>query len=166
MGADSPAMRVGYLDSGLYIHVNGRATQRLCPTLEQLVQAYIEARPQEPVITLDLDGCVWVDSTFAGWLLGVRRQVHPRGGNLRLANVSERCRTSLLKMQLNELFEFAEIAAPPETSVVNCATGDRPDRETLEIMLRAHESLAGEGGENARVFGPVVAVLRKQLEQK
>jgi anti-anti-sigma regulatory factor len=165
MGADSPAMRVGYLNGGLYVHVNGRATQRLCPTLERLVQAHVEAQPQGVTITLDLDGCVWVDSTFAGWLLGVRRQLQSRGGSLWLANVSERCRASLLKMQLNELFEFTEAAAPSETSVVTCATGDRPDRETLEIMLHAHESLAAMGGENARVFAPVVAVLRKQLEQ-
>lgn len=165
MGADSPALRVGYLPSGLYVHLNGRATQRLCPTLERLAQAYVEARPHEPTITLDLDGCVWVDSTFAGWLLGIRRQLHSRGGALCLANISERCRASLARMQLQQLFEYASAAPPAETSIINCTTGDRPDRETLEIMLRAHESLSETGSENARVFEPVVAVLRKQLTQ-
>jgi anti-anti-sigma regulatory factor len=165
MGADSPALRVGYLNDGLYVHVNGRATQRLCPTLERLVQTFIEARPQRPIVTLDLDGCVWADSTFAGWLLGLRRQLQPCGGQLRLSGVSERCRASLARMQLVKLFEFCEVAPPAETSVVSCTTGDRPDRETLEIMLRAHESLAAVGGDNARVFEPVIAVLRRQLGQ-
>src|SRR5262245_57363897 len=165
MGADSPALRVGYLDGGLYVHVNGRATQRLCPTLEHLVQTFVEAHPQGPAITLDLDSCAWVDSTFAGWLLGVRRQLQPCGGRLRLSGVSERCRASLARMQLQTLFEFVAVTAPAETSIVNCATGDRPDRETLEIMLRAHEFLAAVGGDNARVFNPVIDVLRKQLGQ-
>lgn len=165
MGADSPALRVGNLEDGLYVHVNGRATQRLCPTLDRLVQTFIEARPQGPLITVDLDGCVWADSTFAGWLLGLRRQLQPCGGRLRLAGVTERCRCSLERMQLAKLFEFCDVAPPADTSVVNCTTGDRPDRETLEIMLRAHESLAALGDANARVFDPVVEVLRKQLGQ-
>jgi anti-anti-sigma regulatory factor len=165
MGADSPSLRVGYLPSGLYVHVNGRATQRLCPTLERLVQTYVQAQPKQPTVTLDLDGCVWADSTFAGWLLALRRQLHPVAGHLCLANVSDRCRASLARMQIHELFEYAAAGPPAQTSVINCTTGDRPDREMLEIMLRAHESLAAVGGENARVFDPVVAVLRKQLAQ-
>ncbi|GMU81021.1 MAG: STAS domain-containing protein [Phycisphaerales bacterium] len=162
MGSDSPEIRVGQIDGGLYVSVLGRATQRVCPTVDRVVSEFLGAHAAARV-TIDLDGCAWVDSTFAGWLLGLQRRIGRPGSLVRLAGCSERCRASLDRMQLCGFFEFCDAIAPPQTVVVPCPTTDRPDRDQLKLMLDAHEHLAGLGDSNARVFAPVVAALRKQL---
>lgn len=161
MGADSPEIMVGQVDGGLYLGLLGRATRRVCPTVDRVVADVLAANPGAPV-TLDLTSCAWVDSTFAGWLLGLLRRC---GRGVRLAGCSERCRVSLERMQLRDFFEFCEVAAPADTAAVACPETDRPDPNQLKLMLAAHEQLASLGGSNARVFGPVVAALRAQLER-
>lgn len=165
MGADTPEIAVGTVQGGLYLGLAGRATQRTCPTAGQLVGDYLSTHPPEPKIVIDLDGCGWVDSTFAGWLVGVNRRIeHLPGGQLCVAGCSDRCRKSLEKMHLARLFRFETIEAPAETRIVACVTSDHPTKEELELMLEAHESLAGLSEQNQRVFGPIAAMLRQQVE--
>jgi len=166
MGADTPEIAVGSVAGGLYLGLLGRATQRTCPTVNQLVNDYLGSRPQKPLIVVDLGGCEWVDSTFAGWLVGLKKRVERiAGGQMSLTGCSERCRASLEKMNLASLFRFETIAVPAETRTVSCATTDRPTRETLKLMLAAHEALAAVSEKNAEVFGPIAAMLREQVEQ-
>ncbi|HMQ17407.1 MAG TPA: hypothetical protein PKC49_15690, partial [Phycisphaerae bacterium] len=111
-------------------------------------------------------GCDWIDSSFAGWLLGLRKKPARRAGHLRLANCSPRCRVSLERMRLAGLFEYVESAAPESLSALACTTTDRPDAQALRVMLAAHEELAASNEQNARVFGPIADMLRRQLESR
>jgi anti-anti-sigma regulatory factor len=166
MGADFPEIAVGTADGGLYLGLLGRATQRTCPTADRLVSDYLASRPARSRIVVDLAGCEWVDSTFAGWLVALNQRIErSAGGRVSLTGCSERCRTSLERMNLASLFRFETVAAPAETRTVRCATGDRPTREELKLMLEAHEALAAVSEKNAEVFGPIAAMLREQLER-
>ena len=80
MGADTPEIAVGTVDGGLYLGLLGRATQRTCPTADRLVNDYLASRPQKPLIVVDLGGCEWVDSTFAGWLVALCGDVQQMPG--------------------------------------------------------------------------------------
>ncbi|MFQ5806488.1 MAG: STAS domain-containing protein [Phycisphaerae bacterium] len=165
MGADTPEIAVGTVEGGLYVGLLGRATQRTCPTADQLVNDYLSTRPQEPLIVLDLDGCEWVDSTFAGWLVGLsKRMERTVGGRVCLTGCGSRCRQSLERMQLAALFRFETVAAPTETRVVACTTGDQPTKAELTLMLEAHEALAAVSAKNAEVFAPIAEALRGQIE--
>lgn len=165
MGADTPEIAVGTVRDGLYLGLLGRATQRTCPTADQLVEDYLASRPPSPVVAVDLSGCEWVDSTFAGWMVGLsRRMDRIGGGQMYVVGCGERCRTSLERMGLTELFQFEQIDAPPETQAVPCATSDQPTREELKLMLAAHEALIALGPENERVFTPIVSMLRARIE--
>jgi anti-anti-sigma regulatory factor len=165
MGADTPEIAVGTVEGGLYVGLAGRATQRTCPTVDQLVKDYFSSRPEKPLIVLDLAGCDWVDSTFAGWLVGVsKRMQRMAGGRLCATGCSERCRGSLDKMGLGELLRFESVPAPTQTRTIPCATGDRPSKNELTLMLEAHEALAALSPENERVFAPIVATLRSQID--
>lgn len=163
MSADNPQILVGAGSAGVYYGVQGRATQRVVPTLAKLADDYLAAGATQPTICIDLGGATWIDSTFAGWLVGMHKRI---GGGLQLANCGERCRISLERLQLNGRFTLTELAPPPELRSVNCATSDRPDRAALELMLAAHEALAGVDAQNQRIFGPITQVLRSQLEAK
>lgn len=164
MGSDNPAIDVGTSNGRLYIGLRGRATQRICPTIERIVGDHMDAESPTPGVVLDLDGCGWIDSTFAGWLVGLQRRIgRVPGGSLSLANCSERCRGSLIKMQLEALFPYEEKIEPADVREVSCDTSDRPDSAALRLMLESHEHLASLSESNARVFGPIVETLKQQL---
>jgi anti-anti-sigma regulatory factor len=165
MGADSPEIAVGTVRGGLYLGLRGRATQRTCPTADRLVADYLASRPQPPNVVIDLAGCEWVDSTFAGWLVGLsKRMAHMANAQLCVAGCGTRCRASLDRMGLSDMFQLAQIEPPTETQTIGCTTSDQPDLDELKLMLEAHEALVALGPENARIFEPIVDALRSQLE--
>jgi len=165
MSSQAPQISVGSIAGGLYIGLNGRATQRVCSTADRLVSDYLAAHKAGPSITLDLTGCDWVDSTLAGWLVGLRKRLQRMaGGKLCLVGCSPRCQASFAKMRIAALFEFTAAQPPEHVRPVPCGGSDRPDRDTLEIMARAHEELAAIDEENRAVFAPVAELLRRQLE--
>lgn len=165
MGADTPEILVGTLDDGLYIGLEGRATQRVAPTVDRLVEAYLATPPTAISVRLDLHGCNWVDSTFAGWLVAIQKRLAKfAGAQLLLVRCSERCRASLDRLNIEQRFAFTFANPPPNARPIPCASSDRPSREDIELMLRAHEELAQVSEQNKRVFGPVVELLKRQLQ--
>ena len=165
MGADSPEITLGTVRGGLYVGLAGRATQRTCPTADRLVEDYLASRPQPPIVVLDLAGCEWVDSTFAGWLVGLSKRVsHMANAQMCITGCGDRCHASLERMGLSDLFQLEDVEAPTEAQIIQCTTSDQPDRSELKLMLEAHEALVALGPENARIFSPIVDALRSQLE--
>ncbi len=165
MSDQAPELGVGSAGGGLYLALNGRATQRVCTTADQVVSHYLAAHQAQPSITLDLTDCAWVDSTFAGWLVGLRERLkRTAGGKLCLVGCSPRCQASFAKMRIAALFEFTAAHPPEHVRPVPCGGSDRPGRDTLEIMVRAHEQLAAIDEENRAVFAPVAELLRRQLK--
>lgn len=165
MDADFPEIAVGTTRGGLYLGLHGHATQRTCPTANRLVDDYLASCPQPPTVVVDLAGCEWVDSTFAGWLLGLSGRIAPlANGALLVAGCVERCRTSLERMGLADRLRFEEVEPPADTRTISCTASDQPTPEELELMLAAHEALAALGPDNERIFAPIVAALRAQLE--
>jgi anti-anti-sigma factor len=161
--ATTPRLSLAYNQDGLYLHVDGRATYVVCPTAREIVSEFLATRPEAMRVVVDLDGCQWVDSTFAGWLIGVRSQLQPRNGKVVISGCNPRCRDTLTKMGLASLFVFDEVSPPADARPVACFTGDKNDRRTLELMIQAHEELAATHPGNADVFRTVVEMLRRQL---
>jgi anti-anti-sigma regulatory factor len=166
MGADTPEILVAVGDAGLYVAVGGRATQRTCPTVDRLVEEYLSAGGGGARIRLDVRGCEWIDSTFAGWLVRLSRRALRSGGGLTLLGCSDRCRTSLDRMQIAGLLRFSDDPPPDGAQRVPCPTTDKPSRAELELMLAAHEELAGVSDANRRIFEPIAEALRAQLARQ
>lgn len=165
MSADRPEIRVSRSASELHLGVCGRATQRIFPTAARVVEEFLESAPPEARIVLDLDGCGWVDSTFAGWMAGLQKRLDRTQVKLVLSHCSEKCLTSLSRMHLSGLFEYADVPPPAEFQKLEVPTKDRPDLEALKLMLKAHEDLCSVNQENVAAFEPVVGLLRRQIEQ-
>lgn len=154
---------VGAQGNGLYVRVNGRATQRTAPTVNKIITDFLSAHAEAPTLTIDLYGAEFIDSTFAGWMVSVRRRALKQGGRMTLVGCGARCLTSLAKMQLSTMFEYLPEAPAPELRPIQCHSSDRPNREALTLMLTAHEELAAINAQNAEVFGPVADVLKRQI---
>ena len=166
MSSQAPQLYVGSVGGGFYVGLNSRATQRVCPTVDKLISDYLAAHPADPCVTFDLSDCPGVDSTFAGWLIGLRKRLQRvAGARLLLAGCSDRCRGSFEKMRIAALFEFVPAEQPTDVREVTCGGSDRPDRATMQLMAAAHEELAAIDSTNERVFTPVATLLRHQIEQ-
>lgn len=150
------------LSRGLFLSFPGRATHHECTTANQLVREYLAGDVSDCDVTLDLRGCQFVDSTFAGWMIGLRHLLKPRGGSVRISGCSDRCYTTLDKLGLVSLFEFSQGPSPLDLNDMTCVGGEKSDRATLELMIEAHERLAAVNPANAEVFRTVVEMLRCQ----
>lgn len=166
MSPDQPSLLLWTSPESCYVNPNGRATQRICPTADRMVTEYLAAAgtASNPQIVIDLTGCDWVDSTFAGWLLGLRKRLTRRGGSIVVGGCAARCRQSLERMHVAELFSFVAVERPAELRQIPCRTTDRPEPAALKLMLEAHEELLQADASNARTFGPVTDVIRRQID--
>lgn len=161
---DPPRIAYATLGAQLYILCDGSATHRVSLAADQLVTEFLTTNPAAPVVLLDLNGCSWVDSTFAGWMIRLRQRVTRGNGRVVVANCSAACLSSLGVMGLCSLFEFCNVTPPPKLERVACPE-EGADAETLKFMLAAHEHLADVSPENRRVFARIAGELRRELNQ-
>ena len=165
MDADAPEIAVGTTRGGLYLGLRGHATQRTCPTANRLVDDYLASGPQPPTVVVDVAGCEWVDSTFAGWMLQIRAKLAALGcGSISLAGCSDACRKSLDKLGMPALIHDRKVRCPDKLTTVACGDGGLSKRGIAELMARAHEELASLDDEHRQVFGPIAEALRKELD--
>ncbi len=160
--------QIGFVAEGdhLYIACQQRATRETSLTGENLVTDLLLEKPAHPFVILDLDGCEWIDSTFAGWMVKVRQRLHEANGRLVISRCPRTCRSSLETMGLTMLFGFEDIAPPENLRQVSCQPGEDVDPETVEFMLHAHEDLAGSSPAAQETFAPIADLLRQELLKK
>ena len=149
----------------LYISVDGHATHQASMAADRVVGGFLETNPPQPAIILDLEGCTWVDSTFAGWMFRLRQRLVAVAGHLVLSRCPEACRSSFDVMGLTSLFSFQAVTPPPELQRLACPQ-DEVDAETIQFMLDAHAGLAEVSPANAEVFGRIADQLRRELERR
>lgn len=162
----APRIRLSAAAEHLYLGFQERATHEVSLVAEALVQEFLEHQPQHPAVVMDLASCGTLDSTFAGWLLKLRREISARSGEVVISGCSQSCHTALDVMGLAPLFVFR--AEPPPNGVheVTCTGVDEGNAGAIAFMLHAHEDLAGVNAENQRVFAPVTELLRRELARK
>lgn len=164
MPNEATQLEFGARDAALYVRVTGPAAQPATFAIDTLVRSYLDANPAAPTVIFDVSAASWIDSTFAGWLLRLRRRLSGgAAGTLVLAAISEPCRASLDRMRVLELFEIRPSAPPDALSALNCGKLDALTPMAVQIMADAHEALASMSEENRRIFGPIADLLRKQI---
>jgi anti-anti-sigma regulatory factor len=160
-------IRYGCRDGGLYVRFGGEATSESCRAADRLVRDYVETHGETPVVVVDLADCGWVDSTFAGGMVGLHKRLRACGdlAELRLAELSAEGRASLEKMHLTSLLKCGACRPPTHMRALECDAQTAPDREAVALMARAHRELARVDEENRRVFEPIAVMLEAQLAQ-
>lgn len=166
MDARAPEISYGCADDGLYVRIAGAATRDVCPAAEKLVGNYLAAHAQAGRLLIDLSDCGWVDSTFAGWMVGLRKRLAASAGGakLYLTGVSSGCSRALGGMHLHALFEQRPCCRPRHLRTLEVRPGGELTRDLVEMMARAHRELASVDEENRRVFAPIADVLERTLQ--
>jgi anti-anti-sigma regulatory factor len=162
MAGDPQQIAFGAAAGQLYLGIEGGATHRASCTADRIAAEFLAAAPVHPAIVVDLDGCRWIDSTFAGWMIRLQKQVLQTGGKLVVSRCPDGCRSSLNVMGLAPLFEFSAVAKPTDLTRVACAE-EELGAATIEFMAEAHESLGQENSPQAAEFIRIAKELRRGL---
>ncbi|MCH7870274.1 MAG: hypothetical protein IID33_01105 [Planctomycetes bacterium] len=155
----------GCTKGGLFIRFDSEGTRDTCRVADELVNNFLGTHTDSPTVMFDLRKCGWVDSTFAGWMVGLNKRLKEADGDgaLRVVGWSDGCRESLERMSLCRLFEQGPADEPRHFRVLEYPRGEAADRSAIELMAQAHRELAEMDDENRRIFGPIADMLEQQL---
>jgi anti-anti-sigma factor len=118
------------------------------------------------VIRVDLRCCTFMDSTFIGTLLNLKRAVHrEENGEFTLICPSAPCTRLFKQMGLEGVFPIAAEEAPATGLTELCC--ERGDDHAFKCnVVEAHQELANMGGRTAEIFGPVARCLAEEMAAK
>lgn len=122
----------------------------------------------DKTVLVDLRRCSYMDSTFLGTLLYLKRRVESLGGRLALSCPSQACRDELRQMGLDRALPVVEEPGPPAEQMQALDT-DGGDLELFKRnLVEAHQELARLPGPSGATFREVAARLTQewQAEQK
>ena len=161
---NSATVSAACFGSGVWIRIEGRGDFHSSGALKQFVRSMIQKGQNEYVI--DLAGCEHMDSTFMGTLTGISQNLRDIAqGSLRVVNVSQRNVDLLENLGLSMLFKVESAASEMQIPPVEDVSLDILPETTepqKEIVLSAHEDLAGANKSNAERFRDVLEYLKKE----
>lgn len=158
----SATVRVGRTGSGYRIRVEGHGTMRESPAVHEFARQVLDGEPG--ALVMDLSACTYLDSTFLGNLVDLRRRYdlgHPP--RFLLVAPPEVRKRLLAPNHLDSLFPFTErcpevIGEDVELSPVTLG------RDDLGLhVLETHRRLAEVEGPNQAAFREVVDRLSREL---
>lgn len=161
---------VGDADGYQWVRVKGKGSFLTSPRLKGFAEERIEDGKTRFVI--DLEACPAMDSTFMGTLAGLAiRLSKVDGGQLELADVSDRNRQSLEDLGLDVLINIdpAEAIWREEMGGIRDhlepLQGDS-DESDANHVLEAHRKLCVANASNVEKFSTVLDVLERQAGEK
>ena len=159
-------MMLGQSDGGVFVKIAGPATMTLSAGFTALCDE-CRSRYQRPIF-VDLSGCDWLDSTFAGCLVGQTVKARNADGpGFSLVRPSDTCCNVLTNMGLAPLLLADLPPAPPAPESFSQVTTQTFSAERVtETVIDAHEHLADVSQTNREVFGRVADTFRADLERK
>ncbi len=155
-------VRVGRSENVL-IQVEGSGTMRESPAMAQFTERSLAGGATS--VRVDLSRCVYVDSTFLGTLLSMKRSVGRLAqGSFALVAPATECWQLMQRMKLDRVFpvESAIPAEPAAWTELDCPSPDADDFEAK--VITAHQELANVEGPCGAVFRPVADRLTKEHE--
>ena len=166
MGTPQTDIRVHQDPSVLTFRVSGRATMQQSPAfLRAAARSLTEGVTS---LRVDLHDCAYMDSTFLGSLLALKRQVDARGGrDFALLAPSPQCMSLLQQMGMDRVLRITGEAAELPDNEWRALDDPVPDRqaEFKETVVRAHQELAGlPTGSGADQFKAIASKLTQAWE--
>jgi anti-anti-sigma regulatory factor len=151
---------VGPISDGTVVTLVGRGTMCESPAFRDLAARLLD----KGVVVFDASRCDYLDSTFLGCLIGLKKSCELVSGYRFLIAASPDQRVKLFcTSSLHRYFDFVDDC--PETSC-DCEKIDleRPEqRELGRHIMRCHERLAEMGGSESGAFQAIADRLAKEL---
>jgi anti-anti-sigma regulatory factor len=151
---------IGQISNGIVIRLVGRGTMRESPAFRTAAERGLNSG----LVVFDATRCEYLDSTFLGCLIGLKKSCEQLQESRFLIAASSATRIKLFcTSSLDRYFDFLDEC--PEV-LDQCAPIDieelKRDEFGLHIM-RCHERLAEMGGKEAPAFQAIADRLAKEL---
>ncbi len=148
----------------LTFRVEGRATMNQSTPMRRCAERAVDAGATE--ICVDLRNCSYMDSTFLGTLLTLRKLLAGRSRKeLILITPSEACCRILQQMGLLDVLVIHSIESDPLVGWTDLVT-ESPDAGTFKrTIAQAHEELASLPGQAGEQFKAVARCMAQAEEQ-
>ncbi len=155
-------IRVYRHEKVLTFHVEGRANMQQSLPLRRLAERALDEGT--PALHFDLRQCTYMDSTFLGTLLLLKKHVEAHGGDFALVCPSACCCRLLQQMGLADVYPV-RTDEEPLTGEPAELIGTADDIEMFKLnVVQAHQELAGISGPAGETFTPVARSLTEALE--
>ena len=161
MAAPQGSVRVHRHDQTLTFRVEGWGTMAHSLPLRRFAEQNLAEGVS--AIRVDLRHCIYMDSTFLGTLLFLKRAVDRRGqGEFALLSPSPECRRLFQQMGLDTIYPVVT-AEEPAADTWTELTGGTEDVPALQHnVVQAHQELAGLPGPSGEAFRAVVRCLERE----
>jgi anti-anti-sigma factor len=140
-------------DHALTVRVEGRATMTHGLPVRRLAERSLERGATH--LRFDLRDCTYMDSTFLGTLLTLKKAVDRAGGRLTLLTPSPACLRILHQMGLTDVLPAQVEGLDPQVSWTELAC-EANDPAFRRNVVQAHEELAALPGPAGEQFKAVV----------
>jgi anti-anti-sigma factor len=114
-------------------------------------------------LRVDLRHCTYIDSTFLGTLLLLRRTSQRRGCQFLLVSPSEECRRLFKQMGVEDCLPAVTDAECPADGWTELTCEENVDTFNRNVV-QAHRELANLGGPGGKAFEGVARCLDKDLQ--
>ena len=163
MSPEEPSLFAGRLKDKFALRVIGNGKSHHSPALlEAADQAF---RDGADSLTVDLETCGHLDSTFIGTLVGLAVRLRQQNaGQVALANVNgDTCR-QLEELGLTSLFALEKSGSDFVWAADPIPTPASHTRDLGRCVMQAHENLIAANPENAQRFAVLQRLLLHELQ--
>lgn len=143
----------------LTFRVEGRATMAYGLPVRRLGERGIVGGATR--LHFDLHDCSYMDSTFLGTLLTLKKALDRAGGQLTLVAPSLACSRILQQMGLGEMLPTSAAEAEPLGGWTELSAGNDDVGSFKRNVVQAHEELAALPGKSGEEFKQVVRVMEQ-----
>jgi hypothetical protein len=151
---------IGRFANGFVVRVVGRGTMQESPAFRSEVSRALESG----VVVIDATRCEYLDSTFLGCLIGLKKSCEqfPERRFLIAAGLAIRIKL-FCTSSLDKYFDFVEVCPETEGQPMTIDV-ESHERDVLgRHMMRCHATLAEMGGREAPAFKAIADRLAKEL---
>lgn len=147
----------------IHIKVIGRATFNIASGLQELVKNLNKNELKS--ISIDLEDCTGMDSTFMGVLTQLALLALPKRIRPVVINAGDLNISLLGGLGVKKLFDFKTLEYKEFIKNLSNVTGELKDAKTqAEMVLDAHETLIDVDKENEQKFGAVINMIKDELK--
>lgn len=153
----------GRADKGYVVRVQGSGTSSHSPALADFVMECFNGNPSD-VITVDLLGCDYLDSTFLGCLLKLQRA----GTSTRFQVVADDAvrKRLLAATQIDSFLTLVPVAPATASTFLRIDAKPYSERELGQHIMEAHEALSEVPSDVAARFRQIATQLKRELDER
>jgi anti-sigma B factor antagonist len=162
MVQDTAIVRARLIGTTIDCQVSGRGTMRETPAFRRFVETALDSG--STAIRIELSDCTYLDSTFLGTLIYLKRALDRKGGEFSLVTPSPPCCELLRQTCLDRVLPIVTGEPSADGPGWTELESDSDGYAFRRTVVEAHQELADLPGPTGEVFREVARELTDQWE--